>query len=169
MSGYAMVSGSASQSGLWGRINLSPMRTLKGIGMRILLVIQISLMCALNHTVSSAEDMADATGSLHVRLVNSAETSNRPGFYRLEKSADSRACPHLGRIINSDIKTYGNTRFQNHGEFLKWRAVDETKVDRGDKPDFDGPIERALADLNNDGVEDELIRMRWSMNGALND
>lgn len=93
----------------------------------------------------------------------STETPDKPGYFRLDKSNDDGVCHSLGRIINADIKKYGETRFDKHDEFVKWRDVDEKKIERGTERRYAGKVEQADADINNDGVIDRVIRSKWAM------
>jgi uncharacterized protein len=95
--------------------------------------------------------------------------SDKPGFFRLDKSANDKVCSSLGLIINGDIKKFGKTRFDAHSEFVKWRKVEETRIVRGDVHKYDGMVEQADVDINNDGVVDQIIRTQWSIRGVLED
>ncbi|HXH72570.1 MAG TPA: hypothetical protein VNI58_07150, partial [Mariprofundaceae bacterium] len=94
--------------------------------------------------------------------------SDRPGFYRLYKSNNDNVCVPLSKLINADIKKYGKTRFDTHSEFATWHKVDQKSIDRGDSG-YDGWVQQADVDINNDGIMDQVIRTSWSMGGAMND
>ncbi len=91
------------------------------------------------------------------------ETPDKPGYFRLDQSNDDAVCHLLGRIINADIKKYGETRFGKHDELVKWREVDEEEIDRGTERRYGGRIEQADVDINNDGIVDQVIRSKWAM------
>lgn len=96
-------------------------------------------------------------------------TPDKPGFFRLDKSTNDKVCSSLGQIINADIKKYGKTRFDTHSEFVKWRKVEENRIDRGDVHKYDGMVEQADVDINNDRGVDQIIRTQWSIRGVLED
>lgn len=96
-------------------------------------------------------------------------TPDKPGLFKLDQSTNNKVCVPLGRIINDDIKKYGKTRFDQHGEFAKWRKVEEEKIDRGEPHRYDESVERADVDINNDGIVDQVIRTKWSTRGVLDD
>lgn len=96
-------------------------------------------------------------------------TPDKPGLFKLDQSTNSKVCVPLGRIINDDIKKYGKTRFDQHGEFAKWHKVEEENIDRGEPHKYDESVERADVDINNDGIVDQVIRTKWSIGRALND
>lgn len=99
----------------------------------------------------------------------SVTAPDKPGLFKLDQSRNDKLCVSLGRIINDDIKEYGETRFDQHDEFVKWRDVEEVNIDRGDERKYRESVERADVDINNDGVVDQVIRTKWSMRGVLND
>jgi uncharacterized protein YecT (DUF1311 family) len=96
-------------------------------------------------------------------------TPDKPGFFRLDQSTNDKVCSLLSQIINDDIKEYGETNFDTHTEFAKWRKVEESRIDRGDVRKYDGMVEQADMDINNDGVVDQVIRTQWSMHSVLDD
>jgi len=96
-------------------------------------------------------------------------TPDKPGFFRLDKSTNDKVCSLLGQIINTDIKEYGEINFDTHTEFEKWRKVEESRIDRGDVHKYDGMVEQADVDINNDGMVDQIIRTKWSIRGVLED
>lgn len=97
------------------------------------------------------------------------ETSDKPGYFRLDKSNDDGVCYSLGRIINADIKKYGETRFNKHDEFVKWRAIDEARIVRGEGVSrYSGTVEQSEVDINNDGDIDQVVRSQWAMGGVEN-
>lgn len=96
-------------------------------------------------------------------------TPDKPGFFRLDKSTNDKVCSSLGQIINADIKKYGKTRFDTHSEFVKWHKVEENRIDRGNVHKYDGMVEQADVDINNDGVVDRVIRLQWSIRNVLED
>lgn len=91
------------------------------------------------------------------------ETPDKPGFFRLDQSNDDAVCHSLGRIINADIKNYGETRFDTHDEFVKWSDVGEEQIDRGTERRYGGRVEHSDVDINNDGVVDRVVRSKWAM------
>ncbi len=94
---------------------------------------------------------------------------DKPGFFRLNKSTNDKVCSTLNQIINGDITKFGKTRFDTHTEFVKWRNVEESQIDRGAGNIYDGILERANVDINNDGVVDQVIKSQWSVRGVLDD
>lgn len=99
----------------------------------------------------------------------SLSTQDKPGFFRLDQSTNNEACFLLGRIINADIKKFGEIRFEQHNEFIKWSDVDEENIERGYPQKYSESVERADVDINNDGVADQVIRTRWSLRNVLQD
>jgi len=92
------------------------------------------------------------------------DTPDKPGYFRLDKSNDDKVCHALGHIINVDIKKYGETRFDEHDEFVKWHAIDEARITRGEGISrYSGSVEQADVDINNDGVVDQAIRSKWAV------
>lgn len=96
-------------------------------------------------------------------------TPDKPGFFRLDQSTNDKVCSLLSQIINDDIKEYGETNFDIHTEFAKWHKVNEERIDRGDVHKYDGMVEQADVDINNDGMVDQIIRTKWSISGVLDD
>jgi hypothetical protein len=80
-----------------------------------------------------------------------------------------QVCEHIGRIINEDIKKYGETRFEKHNEFIKWKSVPEDHIDRGVENSLGVTVEQAKVDINNDGINDRIVRTGWSMFGLFVD
>jgi len=113
---------------------------------------------SLNATHTSSDE-GSAAGHEEV-------SPDKTGFFRLEKSTNDKVCALLSKIINSDIKKYGKTKFDTHSEFAKWHAVDEERIIRGDQHKYDGMVEQADVDINNDGVVDQVIRTQWSIRGV---
>lgn len=113
----------------------------------------------VTHTSSDEGVVAEHVGA----------TPDKPGFFRLDKNTNDKVCSSLGQIINADIKKYGKTRFDIHSEFVKWRKVEENRIDRGNVHKYDGIVEQADVDINNDGVVDQVVRSQWSIRGVLED
>jgi uncharacterized protein len=107
---------------------------------------------------------------LSMTKTKSLAIPDKPGLFKLDQSMNDKVCGTLGQIINEDIIKYGTPRFGHHDEFVKWREVKEEKIDRGSKDNrYYESVERADADINNDGVIDQVIRTRSSLRGVLND
>lgn len=94
---------------------------------------------------------------------------DKPGLFRLDQSTDDAVCVPLQKMINADIQRYGKTQFSKHDEFVKWRPADESRFERGPSEKYDGSIEVAQVDLNNDGTQEEVVRTQWSLHGVFVD
>lgn len=87
------------------------------------------------------------------------------GLFRVDQSTDDSVCRPLARIINQDISRYGKTQFENHSQFVKWQKVDEANIDRGEYK-YDGDIEQAEIDINNDAMKERVIKTGWLIRGV---
>lgn len=115
------------------------------------------------------KEEAGTAASLDADKTNLLATPDRPGFFRLDQSTNNEVCFSLGRIINSDIKKYGKTQFEDHSEFVEWSVVDEENIVRGEQDRYSESVERADVDINNDGVVDQVIRTKWTLRYVLQD
>lgn len=113
------------------------------------------------HALLLAKELSESSPSL--------PAPDKPGLFKLDQSTNDKVCIPLGQIINADITKYGKTRFGQHSEFVKWRKVEEERIDRGEPRSYSESVEQADVDINNDDVVDQVIRTRWSMSGVLND
>lgn len=93
---------------------------------------------------------------------------DKPGLFKLDQSTDDAVCVPLQKMINSDIRRFGKTQFSKHDEFVKWRPADESRFERGSSK-YDGSLEVAQVDLNNDGTQEDVVRTQWSIRGAFAD
>lgn len=97
------------------------------------------------------------------------DVQDKPGYYRLDKSNNDGVCRSLGRIINADIMKFGKPRLNGHDEFVKWHVVDEKEIDRGAERRYGGKVERADADINNDGIVELIVKTKWMTRGVESD
>jgi hypothetical protein len=94
---------------------------------------------------------------------------DKPGLFKLDQSTDNSICRPLEKMINADIQKFGKTQLEKRKEFVKWRLVDERRIDRGNEQKYGESVELAEVDLNNDGALEDVVRTKWSLRGDLMD
>jgi uncharacterized protein len=120
--------------------------------------------------VAGAPAQAKAKSQVKQPKVASPGSANKE-TYALVMSKNDEMCNHMRQLMNDDLKLFERT-YDSHDRFVSgieefdaipWRSARASSehVGRVDYTDVEG----ALFDLNNDGVQDFVVRYRGTLSG----
>lgn len=100
--------------------------------------------------------------------LNEANVFKAEESYTLVMSKDDELCNHMMELFNQDLKQYGwrgDEHQEEHEEFkrIPWQPARFSSVIDG-RTEYTN-VEGALFDLNNDGVQDFVVRWQASLSG----
>lgn len=79
--------------------------------------------------------------------------------YKLLMSKDKKMCPLMLEIFNQDLKKYGQNGDYHQRESEEFQSIPWTPIEGQEKKEFGEPASKfALIDLNNDGIEDYVVK-----------
>lgn len=87
--------------------------------------------------------------------------------YKLVMSKDKELCTSMLKLFNEDMKKYGEIRYEEHPEFVRWESINGTQ-DRPYAKDC-WQVLKSVFDINNDGTNDLVLRDRHCLQDVLND
>ena len=79
--------------------------------------------------------------------------------YKLLMSKDKKMCPHMLEIFNQDLKKYGQNGDYHQRESEEFQSIPWIPIEGQEKKEYGEPASKfALIDLNNDGIEDYVVK-----------
>jgi len=86
--------------------------------------------------------------------------------YELVMSKDQKVCSHFLKLFNDDLRREKAIAYDKHPEFtsIEWKRMGNVGADL----DF-REMEIAEFDINNDGLEDLVVKGQWSIHNELGD